>query len=414
MPQMTQDDLKKFVAEQTLPLIKDTCGALIADVVREQVEKAVAAGRANPLAAALDGSKTTETAKREPGFAFARAVRALACAKMEMSNPGAVMKRWGGSDDIIAEFVGAQEKALAAGSASAGGFLVPEQYSAEIIPLRRAMTVVRSSGPRTVPLPTGTLNLPKITAGASGSYIGENVNAPKSQQTLGNVKLTTKKLAVLVPVSNDLVRMANPAADGMVRDDIVRALAVTEDLAFLRGDGTNGSPKGIRYWAPTANISASAGTTLANISTDLGQAMVTLMNGNIPQINWRWIFAPRTYKALFTVQNTNGFYVFQNEMAINKTLWGYPFSVTTNVPITLTLGANSDTSEVALVNFDDMTIGDNLTLTIDVSQDAAYNDGSGVVPAFQADQTVIRAIAEHDFAARDANAIAIINGVRWS
>lgn len=418
MPQMTHDDLKKTIAEQTVPLIKDTCGPLIAEIVAAQLEKSLKDTKtAFHFGNAATQTTTTQDVKREAGIGFGAIVRSMALSRQEGSGTNGqleVLKRWGMSD-IATSITDSRGKALAAGSATAGGYLVPEQYSADIIPLRRAMTVVRSSGPRTVPLPTGTLNIPKITSGASGSYIGENTNAPKTQQVMGNVALTTKKLAVLVPVSNDLIRMANIAADAMVRDDIVRALAVTEDAAFLRGDGTGGTPKGLRYWAPPANISASAGTTLANMTTDLGTLMVALMNNNVPMINWRWVFAPRIWKALFTVQNANGFYVFQNEMAVNKTLWGFPFSMTTSIPINQTVGANSDCSEVYLVNFDDMTIGDNLNLTIDVSQEAAYNDGSGtIIPTFQQDQTVIRAIAEHDFAARDANAIAIVNGVRWS
>jgi HK97 family phage major capsid protein len=272
---------------------------------------------------------------------------------------------------------------------------------------------VRGSGPRTVPLPTGNLSVPKVVTGATGGYIGENTNAPKSEQVFGNLLLSAKKLAVLVPISNDLIRNSSPSADSIVRDDIVRSLSVTEDQAFLRGDGQNGQPKGLRQWVPAANVSTSTATaTLATVTTELGNAILALMNNNIPAGNWGWIFSPRTWKHLFTVQNTNGQFVFMPELATGK-LWGFPFKMTTSIPITLTEGANSDTSEVYLVNFDDMVIGDNLNLTIDVSQEAAYHNGSTVVAAFSQDQTVIRAIAEHDFGARDANAIAVIKGVRW-
>jgi hypothetical protein len=60
-----------------------------------------------------------------------------------------------------------------------------------------------------------------------------------------------------------------------------------------------------------------------------------------------------------------------------------------------------------------MALGDSLRLTIDVSTEAAYHNGSSVVASFSLDQFVVRAIAEHDFVARDPNAIAILTGVRW-
>lgn len=418
MAAMTKEELKGYIQEQTLPLIKDTCGPLVADAVREQVEKSLAPLRTSTaFPVSQMGTQPTTTIQRQPGNMIARSIRAFALAKIEGTGTNGmldVLKRWG-DVDMAEEIAGLRSKALAAGVPTAGGYIVPEQYSADIIPLRRAATVVRSAGPRTVPLPNGILNLPKITAGASGFYVGENTAPTVSQPTFGGVTLTAKKLMALVPISNDLIRMSNPAADATVRDDLVRALAVTEDLAFLRGDGVSPtSPKGLRYWAPAANITASAGTSLANMTTDLGQAFVTLMNNNVPMVNWRWLMAPRSYKALALIQNTNGFFVFQQEMTVSRTLLGYPFSVTSSIPINLTVGANSDTSELYLVNFDDCTIGDNMGLMIDASQEASYTVGTTVIPAYPADQTLIRAITEHDFVARDANAIAIINGVRWS
>ncbi|MCR4375689.1 MAG: phage major capsid protein [Acidobacteria bacterium] len=411
---MTRQELIDLVKTITVPLIKESGTAQaadVADLVRQHVEKAAAPPS---WAAQLFGRGQSTTESRAKGLGFGGLVRAIAMSKREGSGLTGAMKHlssWG-YKDIADGFANAQEKALAASSATAGGYLVPVEQSAEVIELRRAQTVIRASGPREVPLPSGTLQVPKITSGATGAYIGENTNITKSQQAFGNVSLTAKKLAVLTPISNDLIRQSSPQADAVVRDDIVRSLAVTEDANFLRGDGTNGTPKGLRYWAPAGNLIAAASVSLANVATDLGSAMVNLMNNNVAPGNWTWIFAPRIWKYLYTVQNTNGFYAFRDELSTGK-LWGFPFKVTTSVPITLTVGANADCSEVYLFSPNDMVIGDNLSLSIDVSMDAAYHDGSSVVAAFSQDQTVIRAIAEHDFAARYAEAISVITGVRW-
>jgi hypothetical protein len=58
------------------------------------------------------------------------------------------------------------------------------------------------------------------------------------------VKLTEKKLTCLVPVSNDLLKNSNIQVDRLIRDDMVRAAANAEDIAFLKGDGTKGSAEG--------------------------------------------------------------------------------------------------------------------------------------------------------------------------
>lgn len=422
MAAMTQEQLTKHITDVVAPLITATVGKQVADIVEAKVKSAVESTTTAPpwIATLMDRSRegsehANAPVKREVGQAFGRIVRAIANSKREGTGAQGVadtLKAWGDtdlSDKVIAQ------KALSATSATGGGFLVPEEFSTDIIVLRRAATVVRQLGPREMPMGNGTINIPKLTAAASGGYIGENANLTKSEQTFGNVTMTFKKLGVLVPISNDLIRFSSPQADGLVRDDVVRGLSVTEDQAFIRGDGTNGTPKGLRYWVPAANLIQANGTVnLANVATDLGNAMLALMAQNVPFVRPGWIFAPRTWKYLTTVQNSNGFYVFRDEMMTGK-LWGFPFKVTTSVPIVLTNGSgtNGNGSEVYFVNFDDMAIGDSQRLMIDVSTEAAYYNGSTVVAAFSQDQTVIRAIAEHDFAARDANAIAVINGVSW-
>lgn len=408
------------------PMVKDILqaemkevAALIEERARKAAEDAIAPLKAKSMpewAEQFFGAqaKKTTAKERKPGEAAGRIIRAFAIAKREGSGELGIQKQlqsWGDEDlaKVVAE---TREKALAASSATAGGFLVPEQYSTDILEARRARTVIRKNMPREFPMPNGTLHLPKITTGTSAQYIGENSNAPKTEPVFGENILTWKKLAALVPISNDLLRYSAPSADAVVRDDLVRALAVKEDAVFLRSDGTGGEPKGLRHWASDGNVTAASTASLANVATDFGTLLLALMNNNVPPGRWVFIFAPRTWKYLYTLQTTTGDFAFRDEMDRGK-FYGFPFEVTTGVPITLTVGANSDTSEIYLVNFDDIALGDSQRLVIDVSQDAAYHNGSSVVAAFSLDQTVIRAIAEHDLVARDTNAIAILNGVRW-
>ena len=199
----------------------------------------------------------------------------------------------------------------------------------------------------------------------------------------------------------------------MVREDMVRYMASREDTAFIRDDGTSGTPKGMRYWAAGANLIAANGVeSLANTTTDLGKLVQQLMKNNIPMTRPRWFISPRTYRYLTTVRDGNGNYAFRAEMMAGN-LWGWPFFWTTNIPETLTSGANSDTTEVYFVDMDDMVIGESQRLIVDASADAAYHDGSAVQAAFSRDETVVRAIAQHDFAARRDESIAILTGVRW-
>jgi HK97 family phage major capsid protein len=101
-------------------------------------------------------------------------------------------------------------KALAAGDFAAGGAIVPPDFVEDIIELLVSATVIRQMNPVTAPMPNGSLTLPKLTGGATASYIGENDDIPESQQTFGDVKLVFRKLVSLVPISNDLSALAAP------------------------------------------------------------------------------------------------------------------------------------------------------------------------------------------------------------
>jgi HK97 family phage major capsid protein len=154
------------------------------------------------------------------------------------------------------------------------------------------------------------------------------------------------------------------------------------------------------------------GVSLANTTTDLGRLILTLENANIPLMRGGWLFGPRAKHYLMTVQNSTGFFVYRDEM-LRGTLWGYPFAVTTTIPTNLTDNTGTDESEVYFGDFDEAIIGESANLIVDASQEAAYFDGSEVVSAYSKDQTVVRAIEEHDFALRRDTAFAVLVGVRW-
>ena len=405
--------------DELIKLIKDTAGSDVAAVVQASVEKAVEPLRQQQtdwgrrIFEAIDhGDRKPEA---EKGLAFARCLRATAAAKMNGSGPDgaiSILRGWG--DKELADVWGsARQKAMAAGDATAGGFLVPEQYSQEIIAFLRAQAVMRRLGARTIGVPTGTLNVPKLTGGAVANWIGENQNLVKTEPTTGQVTLRLKKLGAIVPISNDLLRRSSPGADAIVRDDVVAAMRVGEDSAFLRANGTDFTPKGLRYWAVAANIVAAGATSLAQVTSDLGKLVNKLKGQNIPMLTPAWIMGPRSEQYLATVQNTNGFFVYRDEILAGK-LWGWPVAVTTSVPENLTDGGNADESEVTLADMAQIVIGEGPNLMVDASQEAAYHDGTAVQASFSLDQTVIRAIEEVDLVARYDKAIAILNQVRWT
>ena len=119
----------------------------------------------------------------------------------------------------------------------------------DYVELLRAKAQVRAAGPRTLPMPRGTMRLPAQTSAAQASYSAEDRRIPVSQPGTGALVASYKKEVGLVPISNDLMRFADPAIDAFVRDDLVKVMALREDLAFLIGDGTQDSPRGFLSFA---------------------------------------------------------------------------------------------------------------------------------------------------------------------
>lgn len=337
------------------------------------------------------------------GKTAGRIIRALAAGKGDLDRAVAfASKTWGKDDHVI--------KALSASDASAGGVLVPAEYSLELIELLRPASVVRRMNPTVLPLAKGNLSIPKLTGGASADYVGENQNISTTQPTTGQVKLSAKKLAAIVPVSNDLIRFSSPQADTVVRDDLVASMATRQDLALIRENGLGNGPKGLRYWAHSGNINAvNATVNLTNITKDLSDCMGRLEDADVRMLRCGWIMHPRTKRYLAQLRDGNGNYAFREEM-MGGTLMTFPYATTTQIPTNL--GAGNE-SEIYFADFADVVIGDAEQLVIDTSGEAAYHDGANVVAAFSLDQTVVRAIHEHDMVLRHDKSVSILTEVDW-
>lgn len=348
-------------------------------------------------------SQPSPTASPQKGLGAARLIRALVAGKGDPARAADfARKAWG--DDAVA-------KALNESNAAEGGYLVPPQFSEEIIEMLRPQAVVRRMNPRIMPMNSGTLDIPKLTGGAQASYVGESDNITKSQPGTGMIHMSAKKLAALVPISNDLIRDTSGRADQVVREDVVSAMSAREDIGFIRDDGTQNKPKGMRYWAVAGNIIAANPTVnLANVTTDLGKLILALRKGNARMIRPGWLLGPTAAFYLESVRDANGNFAFKDEMAQGK-LFTFPFAVSNQIPENL--GAGGNESEVYFVDFADAVIGENTQLIIDVSAEATYWDGTQLVSAFSRDETVVKVIARHDFAMRHDESVAILTGVTW-
>ncbi len=437
-------------------------------ITRARAAQALSAASAQPVAGQENvhdiqvrerDPYTNEADAVEMGLVTSRGLRAIAAMKVfnaaggnPVSARSIAVERFGERHSITRAFEPRRapgERALITSVGASGGFIVPPDYMNEIIELLRPVAVVRSANPRVIPMPRGTMTLPGQASAATASYGGDQSTASQSQQTLDQIVASFKKLTALVPVSNDMMRYADPAVDAFVRDDLVLVLGLTEDQAFMFGAGTNDSPMGFLtfanrwvlrqggtpgIWLTNANSTLAvnaadpANTTGGNFTTstevytlqtaaaELGGCVNRLDTANVPDNRRVWFMNPRSYNYLYNVQNSLGVYVYRDELMTGKLL-GYPVKKTTQIGTNYydATGAATTCSFVFLVEMTEAMILDSMSLELAVSREGSYVDAGGTTrSAFQADQSIIRAIAEHDFQMRHDPSIAVIQRVLWA
>ncbi len=288
----------------------------------------------------------------EKGIRFARSVKVIFASKQQVEKP-AVMAAKMYPDDLVLQ---GAFKALETQTGTAGGLLVFPTFASEIIVLLRDTAVMRQAGVGVLPMPTDTLAIPRQTAGATASYVGEGVAPVPSQQAFDMVQLLAKKLISLVPISNDLLRAASVNADALVRDDIVLIMARREDLAFIRGDGAQNTPRGMRSAVNSANVQAQTGgttPTVAQTIADVKNLIKFVKKGRKGLlVKPTWFMSTRSEMYLRMIRES-GFWVFPEMNAsasgltprgvggVNTGVFqGFPYYVTDQIPDNLGAGTN--------------------------------------------------------------------------
>ncbi len=401
---VTMEDLDKRLDEKLGTIVEEAIVKAVNDGDKSSTEKdlPINGGRGS-----IPRFRTFTKDKKDLGIACARMIRALAFGRNDTSRAVYFAKK-AYDDELGDEIV----KALGTSDHTAGGALVPTVFAAEIIELLRSMTVVRAAGARILPMNNGAVTIRKQTAASTATYVGEHANITATEPTTGQIDLVSKKLAAVVPISNDLITFTSgPSADEFVRDDLVQVLSIREDLAFIRDDGTDHTPKGLRFWADPANITATNGETATDIEDDFKDLVNALETNDVRMIRPAWFMNPRSKNHLRNLRDANGNLIFPETRNASATLYGWPIFLTTSIPINL--GGGTDETEIYLADMIDAIIGEATGLEITVDSSASYWDGATLQSTFSRDETAIRAIQRHDFAMRHAFSVAVKTAVIW-
>jgi HK97 family phage major capsid protein len=294
-----------------------------------------------------------------------------------------------------------------------GGSLVPPPVMGEMIDLFRNQDALVAAGCRQMPLPPSGLNLPRQTSATTAGWIGENRDGSslKSVVGTGSLTLTPKKAFALVPMPNDLLRYAGPAAEMLVRTDVTKTLALVYDLAGLQGVGSNLVPLGL---INTPGISTVTPTTVATDGNTLAEQDLYKFPAALEAKNASmegFIMHPNLYYALIGRRNDavsaadkKGAFTFNpmrdmGDPVAVKRINGYKVITSNQVSLTRTKGSGTALTYVLAGMFSDVILA-----MLGAMEFAIATQGD---TTFASDQTLLRAILIGDVGVRHAASIAL-------
>lgn len=310
-----------------------------------------------------------------------------------------------------------REKALGTIVAGSGATLVPQEYSEEVVELLRNATVFLAAGPVEIPIPAGGVSMGRITSASTAAYKGESSAINASQPGTGELVLQPRDLYGIVPVADKLFGVNR--IEQVIRDEMVRTMTVRLDLAALRGDGTDETPRGLRFWAtdgttPDRVIGSSSGDatpTSQEIADDLRELSSLLAESNIAGTRKTVFLNPRTeHHIMYHVDANGAGFLFREEM-MNGRIGPSAYFATNQIPTNLSPGT---ASELISADMAEIMHGVHEDLSVDVFPAGAYVDSGGTMQsALSRGETVLRATFSHDVRPRHVEAVAVVTDVLY-
>ncbi|WP_018130707.1 phage major capsid protein [Effusibacillus pohliae] len=311
-----EQDLKAAAIEEGKRLAKEIIetGKAVNDELKDMVQQVV------------------QEELKSAGFDFSTPIQRLVEKKMQfdVSNAPRINSRhgrdqlspemksfihWAKTGEVI------DRKALAGGTANAGGYLVPEEFRSEVIRKLAALTVVRRSGARAFPVSSDSISIPVVSANGSGAWTGENQQYQESDPTFGNVNLTPHKYTRLVRASVELLEDSAINVADLLADIFAEDFAAAEDAAFVAGDGVN---------KPTGIAQAAIGTVAAANTSDQNQADSLVKTVYALPRQYRngavWYINSKAIQRIRLLKDANGRYIWQDGLQEGEParLLGYP------------------------------------------------------------------------------------------
>ena len=296
------------------------------------------------------------------------------------------------------------------GTDSAGGYLVETIHDAAgFIELLRNKSLIMAMGARALPGLVGDYTAPKQTAGATFYWVTEGGTTTESQLTVGQISMTPKTVSARVDMTRRALLQTTPAVEQLVRDDLLRGIAIEMDRVSINGASANDEPVGILNTTGIGSViggSNGAAMTWGKV-VDL-ETEVAVDNADVGALGYMTNTRVRgSMKQIEKSANTAQFLWPDGRLAADGfgEVNGYRAGVTNQIPNNLTKGTSIGVASAMIFgNYSDWLIG--MWGAMDLfAEKVTLGDSGGLV---------VRIFQDMDTAARHAESFSAMEDILTS
>lgn len=299
------------------------------------------------------------------GLSLIRYLSALVQARGDVMGAAVMAEhRWKDTPQVARVLKAAMDPGVTSDATWGGPLSEASTLAREFIEMIRPATVLgRLQGLRRVPF---NVRVPRQLSSSTVGWVGQGAPKPVGELSFDDVTLGFAKAAGIVVVSSELMRLSNPGAEQLVRADLAAALIKFTDQWFISTAPAvaDVSPAGILSGLTPI---ASAGSSIANVQTDLSAAIAQMIAGGSELANLYWITSPTVAVALAAKRSTAGDAVFPTvSLAGPSSLMGIPLLVSSGVGASVSGG-----SRLILIDASAVLLADDGQADFSISQQAA-------------------------------------------
>lgn len=386
---------------------------------------------ANPDEASIsrggsDGVRVQVLPKKvDPGMAFTRYVLANVRAKgniMHALEMAKANEQWmAETPEVQAALVEVMKAGIPAiGTGDNGNMMVNYQVlQDQFIEFLRPKTIIgRLPGLTRVPF---NVRIGRQTGGSTVNWVGQAAPKPVTSITGDSVTLDQAKIAGIIVLNDELIRISDPSAELLVRNDLAKQIVQFMDAQFV--DPTKAAVTGVSPASITNGVSAQipTGTTGSALRADIKTLLGGFLSNNLQVDGAVVIMSQRLALAISMMQNALGQDEYPNLTMNGGTAWGLPVITSEGVPSTG--GSPTDGDPIIVASTPDILLADDEQVMIDVSREATLQMDSApdspptastvMYSLFQNNGVAVRAERYINWVKRRSTAVAYISNAKY-